>query len=375
MTVHIIYSNYLNPIGSDITVGGVQTYITALAKVVKACGFNLFLYQKSSTDFEKEYNGMKIFGVNCTGRFEFQVKYSLYNRCRKIFNNEEDILIWGTDALIVKNHGLKRTIAIQHGIAWDRPEKKHTGFYYNWRIIRKMYDSFKIINRISYVNCLVCVDHNYMNWHRSLVPLIQQKMVVIPNFTKIPDNVDFERHQDEHVEIIFARRFFEVRGTRILSEAMIKILDQYPNVSLTISGTGPDEEYLKKVFKCNNRVCFKKYDSSDALEVHKNQHIAVVPSVGSEGTSLSLLEAMAAGCVVVCTNVGGMTNIVMDGHNGMICLPTSEDLYFTLRKVIDDKQLRMKLSKSAFQTVLDSFSLNRWEKLWMDVLNGMSGDL
>ncbi|WP_420491566.1 glycosyltransferase [Neobacillus drentensis] len=53
-------------------------------------------------------------------------------------------------------------------------------------------------------------------------------------------------------------------------------------------------------------------------------------NLGSEGTSLSLLEAMAAKCAEIATNVGGMTNIILDNYNGLIINPDESELYLAL---------------------------------------------
>lgn len=40
-----------------------------------------------------------------------------------------------------------------------------------------------------------------------------------------------------------------------------------------------------------------------------------------EGVPTVLLEAMASGKAVVATDVGGVSEVVKDGHNGLWCLP------------------------------------------------------
>ena len=96
--------------------------------------------------------------------------------------------------------------------------------------------------------------------------------------------------------------------------------------------------------------------------------IAVVPTLASEGTSLSLLEAMSAQCAVVCTNVGGMTNIVIDGYNGTMVNPDSGSLYEAIDALIVDADLRKKLADTAYKTAKEGFSFERWEASWIKVI-------
>ena len=77
---------------------------------------------------------------------------------------------------------------------------------------------------------------------------------------------------------------------------------------------------------------------------------------------------MAAHCAVLCTNVGGMTNIVIDGYNGLMVSPTSEELYIKLKQLVEDKQLRINLAERGYDTVEISFNLKKWEEKWTSVL-------
>ena len=152
---------------------------------------------------------------------------------------------------------------------------------------------------------------------------------------------------------------------------MERILSEKDNVRVTFAGTGPDEEWLKCKFENNPNVSFTQYSSEDSLEFHSKFDIAVVPTTGSEGTSLSLLEAMSAHCAVVCTNVGGMTNIVIDGYNGLMVIPEEKELYRAIKRVIEDGQLRHTLANRGYETVVNSFSVSIWESKWTELLKSL----
>lgn len=149
-------------------------------------------------------------------------------------------------------------------------------------------------------------------------------------------------------------------------------MDEYKNVAVTVAGNGPDEEWMKQRLNRYENVLFTHYESQESLEMHKDKHIAVIPTVGSEGTSLSLLEAMSAQCAAVCTNVGGMTNIVLNGYNGlMVNSGNVNQLYKAIKKLIDDPSLRETIAKNGYETVKQSFSYERWTEEWKKVLSEM----
>ena len=108
----------------------------------------------------------------------------------------------------------------------------------------------------------------------------------------------------------------------------------------------------------------QKYSSKEALEFHYGYDIALVPSIASEGTSLSLLEAMSAGCYCIATATGGMSNIMIDGFNGAIIKPTAESLYSAICNAIEDDETRYVQALNAYNMVSASFSIEMWKKRW-----------
>jgi glycosyltransferase involved in cell wall biosynthesis len=167
---------------------------------------------------------------------------------------------------------------------------------------------------------------------------------------------------------------WEYRGTRIFYEAIERILKEFDNVLVTIAGDGPDEIWLKDRLGKNQNVEFICYSSHESLLIHSNKQIAVIPTVGSEGTSLSLLEAMASKCAVICTDVGGLTNVIIDGYNGII-VPAGEPnaLYEAIKNLIIDETLRENVANMGYETVATSFSLSKWKSAWAQKIKLISG--
>ena len=143
---------------------------------------------------------------------------------------------------------------------------------------------------------------------------------------------------------------------------------QFDNIRITIAGDGPDKEFMTKELGIFNNVKFITYASGDSLIIHEDKDIAVIPTLGSEGTSLSLLEAMSAQCAVICTNVGGMTNVVIDHYNGLMINPDENSLYDAMKELISNPELRKTLSLKGYETLKNSFSLSKWSISWKRAL-------
>lgn len=364
-TVDILYSFYYNSKGERVNIGGVQTYITNLINLCVGINYHVRVFQYADADFYIKLNGKtEIFGIKIDLKDNKKNEY-LYKRAKDSRGDGEYITIFATD-IIIPNVRVENSIAIQHGICWDIP------YDYDRTLLRhfasKTVATYKMLKRISLVDNVVCVDYNFLNWYRATICANRIKCKVIPNFTEIaPARED----SDDKIKIIFARRFYSYRGTRIFAEAIERIVKEYSNVSVTVAGDGEDRQWLLDKLGGYENIEFSKYSSEDSLAMHQKHNIAVVPTVGSEGTSLSLLEAMSAGCAVICSNVGGMTNIVLDGHNGLMIEPDANEIYTALKKLIDDNELREKLSKNGYETVIDSFSYQKWAESWKKIITDL----
>ena len=81
---------------------------------------------------------------------------------------------------------------------------------------------------------------------------------------------------------------------------------------------------------------------------------------------------MSAQCAVIASNVGGMTNIILDNYNGlMVNAGDAEDLYLAIKRLLDNIDDRRRLSLKAYETVKLAFSYERWVEKWTQVLNSV----
>ena len=366
MHAHIIYFNFLKSNGEGMSIGGIQTYIYNLIPVLKANGYEVTIYQRSNYGFHKKLEGYDVYGVGQKENLCPKVAETLLDKVLSRIDLVNDLLIYGCETCITRKVPC-RTIAIQHGILWDVPFSECSPLRYFKHFLGKCKMAWKVNQRVNKVDQLVCVDYNFVNWHRAITPYTKTNHIVIPNFAAIPPTMPSKNN--DVVNIIFARRFCVHRGTRLFANVAKKILAKYPDVSITIAGSGPDEEYLHKTLELFANVHFMTYASTDSLEIHESKDIAVIPTLGSEGTSLSLLEAMASGCAVICTNVGGMTNIVLDGYNGLMISPDESALYEALEILIENQTLRATLQRNAYSTAKYAFSLTAWKEKWTKVIN------
>ena len=104
-------------------------------------------------------------------------------------------------------------------------------------------------------------------------------------------------------------------------------------------------------------------------EVIGQHDLVIIPSLGSEGTSLIAIEAMAAGKPVIATNVGGLTNLIIDGYNGILCYPTKDSLYESIKRIIEDPYERKRIGRNARAVAKESFTYKIWSQRWHRVID------
>lgn len=121
-------------------------------------------------------------------------------------------------------------------------------------------------------------------------------------------------------------------------------------LNLTIRGTGGDESQLRRLAAeegVANQIEFVPYlEYDELLELYRYADIFVLPS-RQEGQGRVLIEALASGCAVVATDVGGIPHIVQHQKNGLLVEPNNETaLTRSLAQLVKNDDLRTKFAQA-----------------------------
>ena len=356
-------------------VGGVQTYTRDLCLLSIAKGYKAIMFELDDVLLSAKgvFDGIEYHVINKQGK----TNQYWFNQIYKEKNSSESIFVIATDQMDIKTDA-KNVITIQHGIAFDCPIEE--GFWSKTRILQytnKLMRSIKNVQRMNWSRNTVGVDYNYYNWYRTLGMIYpEKKFTVIPNYSSGCISEDAlarklsENSAKKTRRVVFARRFCSYRGTLIFANCVERLLPLYPDIEFTFAGDGELREEIEGRFKDNDRVHITSFEAPDSIEFHRQFDIAVVPTIFSEGTSLSLLEAMSAGCFPIATHVGGMTNIILDHYNGLLCYPDEECVYRAMVEAIEMSDNTFKsMVNNAYRSATEAFSLKQWQKRWSDVID------
>jgi glycosyltransferase involved in cell wall biosynthesis len=164
--------------------------------------------------------------------------------------------------------------------------------------------------------------------------------------------------QENETLIGVASRIDPVKGLTYLVSAFSEIVKKHGNVKLVIIGTGTIEHNLK--LQCEelniiDKVIFTGFrnDIPDCLSAID---IFVLPSL-AEYHSIGLLEAMRAQKAIVATDVGGNTESVRNGQEGLIVASkNSSEIVTAINELIENNDKVVQLSLNARKRFLDCFT-------------------
>ena len=126
---------------------------------------------------------------------------------------------------------------------------------------------------------------------------------------------------EDDIVAVVTRRLVDKNGVIYLARAT-QFLNN-PNIRFIIIGDGPERAAIEAEFgsHCGNRAIFLGNKShGEIVDYYSAADFSILPSL-MEATSISGLEAMAAGLPLVGTKVGGIPELIKDGINGYLCHP------------------------------------------------------
>jgi glycosyltransferase involved in cell wall biosynthesis len=152
-------------------------------------------------------------------------------------------------------------------------------------------------------------------------------------------------------KILFFSRLATRKGIGHLLKAIPKVVGR-TDVHFILAGPGklPSNDVPKHMMSVLGHV---SHDIAPYL--YADSDIFVLPSM-NENFPISLLEAMASGCSVAATEVGGVPEVLTDRQNGRLFEPgNTEALVEVLVSLVEETDTRLDLARKGRQTVLDRF--------------------
>lgn len=130
---------------------------------------------------------------------------------------------------------------------------------------------------------------------------------------------------------IHAGRIDTPKNQVVLCRVFQRLIDEGHDVVLLIAGVKQRNRIFDMIEPyLGARICYLG-ERKDIPKIMANCEAMCLPSIW-EGLPVTLIEALAVGCIPICSPVGGIPDVVENGVNGMLSLSSSEEDYYNTMK-------------------------------------------
>jgi phosphatidyl-myo-inositol alpha-mannosyltransferase len=193
---------------------------------------------------------------------------------------------------------------------------------------------------------------------------------VIPNgvdVVRFERAVPIARWQDGTPNLLFVGRHEPRKGLIDLLKAFRILRRSGYECRLLIVGSGPQEREARRYVATRRLVDVEflgRVSDDEKAQLFRTADVYVSPATGRESFGIVLLEAMASGTAIVCSDIHGYKGVVRRGEQGLLVPPHDPAALATaLARLLADDELRRRMSESGLARAQE-FS---WERVTVKV--------
>ncbi len=212
---------------------------------------------------------------------------------------------------------------------------------------------------------------------REKLPSLPRNQVVIHHGLPEPDRTlpdDYPVKPEGCIDFICVARFVYWKGQRPLLEAWQRAASRCSTpIRMVFVGDGDDEGEMKALaeeFGVADSVVFLGAKPGGDLYCN-GVDVGVLLSIEPEAFGLVLLEAMSRGKPMISSNMGGFTEIVVDGETGCLVDPkNAESVADAIVSLADDAELRNRMGTASRARWQEHFHVERMLGEYVSVFDG-----
>lgn len=318
-----------------------------------------------ANDVEQEQENVKIYGI--AGKNKIIKLINAYKKAKELCDNKVD-LVTTQDAAFTGFIGylLKRKYGIKLNIQIHGNEEKFLNkvlFYFTQRKIIRSADSLRVVSERlkKYVMKRYGIEESRIFKIQIYTPAeLKTRNAANSVGGQKPRNTP-----SGSFTILTVGRLVKIKNIGLQIKALADVIKIFPKARLVIVGDGPERKKLVRMtqrLRLQDNVEFVgsgwKADF-DLSSYYKSADLFLLTSHG-EGWGLVVIEAMAAECPVIMTDVGCAGEVVKNGKTGLVIpLNDKKALIAAICDLISDSAKRRELSRNAREAVL---LLPSWEE-------------
>lgn len=361
--------------GTTYYSGGAERYLLDLDEVCRELGIQFRVYQYAEYDWVRFYQNVEVVGLgakeNDVNHYCASLTQEMESRFAVETAQSGALNIYSPFYILSRKDRIP-SIGISHGISWDSEYNHYTDGNTFWQTNKG------IIDAASYCDYMISVDTNTCNWFQTLDYHTGRKIRYVPNYVDHEEFYPKERDADlkDKIIITYPRRLYGARGLYVVLEILDDVLEAFPNVEFHFVGKGFEVDtrhVMKKIKKWGERVRWYSKTPDTMHEIYRYTDITLIPTMYSEGTSLSCLEALSSGNAVIATRVGGLPDLIISGYNGILAEPDQEAIRQAIFTLLENPEKMKYLKENAVKTA-KAFSKIQWKTQWKQAIQRAIGD-
>ena len=337
----------------------------------------ILVIQQSNEDSLVDKDGVDVLKIKTKNNWVF--RWKLAQILKKIKTKRVHFNYIGLETFVNKKPGTVYS-ATFHGTCWDFPTNEFPQKYINNSLKQKLGSKLVKWNYIReqrkalhWFDSFLSVDTSLTRFAQMFLYEKSSKIQVAYNFVDLEKFTPNNNFQSEKFTVLYPRNISFARGVHLLVPIANYLKAQNIDFVIKMVGAGFDNSQMGHYEKTlhteiqefdlsQNFEFVGRIDHSKMPELFQNCHLVIVPTYFSEGTSLSCLEAMASGKPVVVSNIGGLSDLVIHGHNGFISSPTALEIAKNIEYVHQNYAKMSKITETAYQIVTQNNSLLAWQE-------------
>jgi phosphatidylinositol alpha-mannosyltransferase len=192
------------------------------------------------------------------------------------------------------------------------------------------------------------------------------------DYKVIPNGVDVDffrravpiaRWQDGHRNILFFGRLEDRKGLIHLLRAYRILRKAGCDCRLLVAGSGPQEREARRYVltrRLQGVEFLGRVSDDEKAQLFRTADVYVSPATGRESFGIVLLEAMASGTPIICSDIHGYKGVVRRGEEALLVPPRdSKAIAAATLKLLRDDELRARMGAAGIARAQD-FS---WERV------------
>jgi glycosyltransferase involved in cell wall biosynthesis len=189
-----------------------------------------------------------------------------------------------------------------------------------------------------------------------------QYSVIFPGLKKLKiQSKTSSRHEiglmQNKIYIVFVGRLTQIKRPDRLIEISQHLKDKHPNTGLIIAGAGEKLEEIQELAKKESLPVIFLGWRNDIGRILSASDIAILCS-DNEGIPLTLIQASQAGLPIISTNVGSVSDIVVDGETGLLTETNAQSLNHALDVLLSNPAKMIQIGLAGKARSESHFSLS-----------------